>query len=187
MLVTIPAHCLFKWTNKDVHVYLRSILQNINWAILLLWFFPSIVFVYTYASWSVFLEQIQETGLMVFLPMLVPAFLIINALYHFARYGNGTGFPYDAPKILVTTGVYRYISNPMQAGIVLMMLIWGMILNNALIISASLVAVFLFIVFKKTCNGAFQLCGQDPKWLEYQKATPKWVPFKFTLKKIHKI
>ncbi len=180
MLVTLPAHGLFKWTNKDVHIYLRSILQNINWAILLLWLFPSIVFAYTTASWSMFLEQMQEANLLVFLPMSVPAYLIINALYHFARYGNGTGFPYDAPKILVTTGVYRFISNPMQAGIVLMMLIWGMILNNALIISSSLVAVFLFIVFKKTCNGTFQLCGQDPNWLEYQQTTPKWIPFKFT-------
>jgi len=177
--VTVPAHFLFKWTNEDRHIYLRSLLQNFNWALLLLWLFPSIIFSNTSASWAV-LVKMNFADIYVFIPLVVPAYLITNALYHFARYGGGTGFPYDAPKVLVTTGVYQYISNPMQSGIVLMMLIWGMILNNPFIILSSLVAVCLFIVFAKTCNGTFQLCGQDPKWLKYQKETPKWVPIKLS-------
>ncbi len=107
--------------------------------------------------------------------LLLPGYLIISALYHFAKYGNGAGFPYDAPKILVTSGVYQCISNPMQLGIVLLQLIWGMFVNSPSVIFTALIATLLFMVFKKICNGTFQLCAQDPNQQTYQNTTPRWL------------
>lgn len=68
--------------------------------------------------------------------------------------GKGTAFPYDPPKYLVTTGVYRYVSNPMQIGIVLLMLGWGAILKSTYVMGTGMVAIMLFIAFKDVCNGS---------------------------------
>ena len=109
-------------------------------------------------------------------PLILPAALIINALYVFARFGRGTAFPYDPPRHLVTQGVYGYISNPMQLGICLMMAWWSVVLQNLLVFGSAFVALFLFIVFKSICNGSSSVCGKDPEWEKYQNEVPKWFP-----------
>lgn len=176
IVTVIPSYCLYHWTANDQHIYLRSFLQNIMWAIVLLWLLPTIIFEHLSGTWNVLFQSYNGYRIFLCVLLCLPAYLIINALYHFAKYGNGTGFPYDAPKILVTSGVYGYISNPMQLGIVLMQLIWGMMLNNVFVICTALVATLLFMVFRKICNGTFQLCAQDPDWKAYQANTPRWVP-----------
>lgn len=176
MIVVAPSILLGRWTEQSKYLYLRSILQNLNWACLLLWLFPSVVFTLTSDSWGVFLERGVVTNSLYLLPMIVPSTLLISALYVFAKDGAGTGFPYDSPQFLVTSGVYKYISNPMQLGIVLMMVFWGAILSSSLIMLSSIVALILFIVFKDVCNGSCQIGEKDINWKAYQKNTPKWFP-----------
>ena len=177
-LVITPSHLLARWTERDEHIYLRSILQNISWGILLLWLFPSIVFNLTNDSWQPFLQRAWWLNLVFLLPMIIPAILITNALYEFAKHGNGTAFPYDAPKHLVTTGVYRYLSNPMQTGIVLMMFLWGAVLASGLIMLSALIAFCLFLVFKNVCNGSCRIGLCNPEWESYQRSVPRWIPRK---------
>jgi protein-S-isoprenylcysteine O-methyltransferase Ste14 len=110
------------------------------------------------------------------IPTLIPAYLILNALYVFARDGGGTGFPYDPPKRLVTTGVYAHLSNPMQLGICLLMAWWGVMVECVYVSLTSLVALMLFTVFKQICNGSSQVGKTDPRWATYQRTTPKWLP-----------
>ena len=178
LLVIAPSQLLARWTATSQHVYLRSILQNISWAVLLLWLFPSVLFNLTSDSWSVFLARDWIDNGLSLLIMLLPASLILNALYVFAKDGKGTGFPYDAPIYLVTTGVYRYLSNPMQVGIVLMMGLWGVVLSSNLMMLTSPIALVLFVVFKNVCNGSCQIGENDPNWKLYQRETPKWIPIK---------
>lgn len=175
ILVIVPSQLLARWTEYDQHIYLRSLLQNIGWAILLLWLFPTIIFNLTDDSWQPLVQRHWLLNLLYFVPMILPAGLLLNALYGFARYGKGTAFPYDAPKYLVTTGVYRYLSNPMQLGIVLMMLFWGAILHSYLVMLSAPVAFILFLVFKNVCNGSCHLGLSAPEeWQHYQQSVPKW-------------
>jgi protein-S-isoprenylcysteine O-methyltransferase Ste14 len=187
LLVIVPSTLLAEWTVKSKHVYLRSFLQNISWGILLLWLFPSLIFNNTNDGWQSLVSQFLERNVfgntLYFLPMLIPALLIINALYVFAKQGQGTGFPYDAPRYLVTTGVYRYISNPMQVGIVMMMAIWGWMLQSYLVALSAVVALTLFLVFRNVCNGSCQLGITDPEWEKYQANTAKWLPLNFNSQK----
>jgi len=173
--VIVPSQLLARWTEYDKQIYLRSVLQNTGWAILLLWLFPSIIFNLTQDSWQPLLQRNWLLNLLYLTPMVLPAGLLLNALYVFARYGKGTAFPYEAPKFLVTTGVYRYLSNPMQLGIVLMMLFWGAILHSYFVMLSALVAFILFLVFKNVCNGSCQLGLSNPEeWQRYQRSVPKW-------------
>lgn len=182
ILVVAPSQLLAQWTAQSERLYLRSILQNTNWAILLLWLFPSVLFELSTAfklssnSWGVLLSRNTLTNILYLLPMLIPATLLCDSLYRFAKDGGGTGFPYDAPHQLVTTGVYQYISNPMQLGIVILMMLWGVILSSTLLMLSSPIALALFIVFKNVCNGSCHLGEKDVNWRVYQETTPKWLP-----------
>ncbi len=179
LVVILPSHWLARWTEHDKHLYLRSLLQNTSWAILLLWLFPSILFNLTDDSWTPFLQRSLWLNIVYLLPLTLPSGLIINALYEFAHHGKGTGFPYDSPKYLVTSGSYRYLSNPMQVGIVLMMAGWGAILESTLVMLSAPVALILFLVFKNVCNGSCQLGKTHAdEWERYQQSVPKWIPFR---------
>lgn len=162
------AHC----TAADRFVYARTGLQAVIWTALLLWLLPSVALAKTGSDWGVVLHG----NLFILIPMLLPAGMIVNALYVFAKYGDGTGFPYDPPKRLVTQGIYQYVSNPMQIAICVAMGWWGVVLQNAVVMACAPMAVCLFVAFKDVCNGSSNLCGDDPEWLEYQRRVPRWLP-----------
>jgi len=170
------AMALSDWTANDTHIRARSLLQAIAWALLLLWLFPSTVLYLTVDSWSAVLQRDLATTVLYLLPLLIPGFLLVSALVQFAIEGNGTAFPYDPPKRLVTGGVYQYLSNPMQVGICLMMCWWGVFIQSIWISISSFVAVILFIVFKDVCNGSCAIGKGNKEWEAYQQAVPKWIP-----------
>ena len=172
----IPALALAKWTVYDMHLYVRSTLQAILWAVILLWLFPSMLFQQTGHGWTPLLTRPPLETAACLIPLAIPAFLLIGALRQFAVEGLGTGFPYDPPRRLVTHGVYAYLSNPMQLGICLMMGWWGVVIASWQISTSALVALFLFIVFKDICNGSCAIGETDPLWAVYQREVPKWIP-----------
>jgi protein-S-isoprenylcysteine O-methyltransferase Ste14 len=176
-LACLPALLLASWTANAAHLYLRTALQTMCWACLLLWLFPNTVFEKLNENgWDVLLSRSSQTNLAFLMPMTLPALLLLSAIYQFAVEGRGTGFPYDPPERLVKQGIYAHISNPMQLGICLLMLFWGIALMNVWICASSAVAVFLFIVFKDICNGSCAIGTTDKDWAEYQEQVPKWVP-----------
>jgi protein-S-isoprenylcysteine O-methyltransferase Ste14 len=171
-----PSLKLAEWTMTDRRVVARSLLQSIAWVCLLFWLFPSIIFANTGQSWQPFLGRPICLNALLLAPMLLPAGIIFSALRQFAIEGDGTGFPYDPPKRLVTGGVYAYVSNPMQLGICLAMAWWGVVTASIAIALASVVALMLFLVFKDVCNGSCAIGERDPNWARYQREVPKWFP-----------
>jgi protein-S-isoprenylcysteine O-methyltransferase Ste14 len=45
-------------------------------------------------------------------------------VWNFAAYGRGTPLPLDAPRRLVTRGLYRYTRNPMYLGVLSVAAAW---------------------------------------------------------------
>ncbi len=146
------------------------------WAGLLLWGFPSIALVAEGRDWTILLERTPSQNVFWLIPLVVPATLIIAALWQFAREGDGTGFPYDPPKRLVCHGIYAYLSNPMQVGIVLAMAWWGVVLQSPVVLTSAPVAALLFIVFSDVCSGVSNVAINDPGWRDYKRNVPAWRP-----------
>lgn len=179
ILVFLPAAVLLHATWHDTHIYIRTTLQSLIWVALLLWLFPSVAFVYGGGGgggWQHVLSAPLYLHALYAVALCLPAGLVISALYVFARDGDGTGFPYDPPKRLVTRGIYKYMSNPMQTGICLALFLWGLYTQSLIVWLSAPLAFMLFIVFRDVCNGSANLCAQDPSWRDYQKTTPKWWP-----------
>jgi protein-S-isoprenylcysteine O-methyltransferase Ste14 len=176
LFVCVPSLLLASWTAWNSHIYLRATLQTLCWACLLLWFFPNAVFSQLHGGWEILLNRSLVGNAIYLTPLLVPGLILLNATYQFAVEGNGTGFPYDPPDRLVTKGIYAYFSNPMQVGICLLMLFWGVALMNAWICASAAIAVFLFVVFKDICNGSCAIGKTDPNWEAYQCNVPRWLP-----------
>jgi protein-S-isoprenylcysteine O-methyltransferase Ste14 len=175
-LVCLPSVLLGVWTARETHIYVRTALQTVCWACLLLWLFPDAVFNQLNGGWDRFLERPLWMKAVSMLPMLLPGVLLLSSVYQFAVEGRGTGFPYDPPVKLVTGGVYAYISNPTQLGICLLMLFWGIALMSIYICASAIVALFLFVVFKDICNGSCAVGKTDVNWGRYQNEVPKWFP-----------
>jgi len=141
LLVLIPALCVGRWTFDDSHLRMRATLQVVVAGLLFLYFIPEIAFALRSGrGWTPLLalsnwqRQLALQGLAL---LAIPA---VSAVTEFAERGMGTPIPYDPPKRLVTSGIYRYCSNPMQMSCALVMCGWAILLGNGWILAAAAVS-----------------------------------------------
>jgi protein-S-isoprenylcysteine O-methyltransferase Ste14 len=108
--------------------------------------------------------------------MLIGAALAAWSAYHFLK-AKGTPVPFNPPPILVKTGPYHYVRNPMLTGVFLFLFGLGCFIN-----SFSLVLFFtpLFILFNvwelKTIEEPELAQRLGEAYIEYQRQTPMFVP-----------
>jgi len=102
--------------------------------------------------------------------------LLIITIFSFIRIGKGTLAPWSPPEKLVTSGLYRYVRNPMISGVMITLLgetisimsynlmIWTItffIINN----------IYFFLYEEPNLKKRF---GQE--YLDYKKSVPRWIP-----------
>jgi len=142
LFVLIPALCVARWTREDTHLGIRAAMQVALSAMLFLFVLPEIAFAMRPGkSWSPLIEapplRLQLEMLLVIL-LSIPG---VGAVIEFVERGHGTPIPFDPPKRLVTSGIYRYCANPMQFSCVVVTLVWAMILENGWLILAAVMSL----------------------------------------------
>lgn len=131
VFILLPALCIARWTERNTHLRLRAAMQVAISGMVFLYLLPKIVFaVKRGTGWAPLLHQ--ESGwlpieLQLLLLLAIPG---ISAVFEFAERGNGTPIPYDPPQKLVSSGLYRYLANPMQLSCTLVMMLWAAMLRN---------------------------------------------------------
>jgi protein-S-isoprenylcysteine O-methyltransferase Ste14 len=96
--------------------------------------------------------------------------------WDFATAGEGTPAPIDAPKHLVVRGLYRFVRNPMYAGVLLILL------GESLAFRSTRILVYAAIVF--TFFNLFVILYEEPalkrkfgpSYEEYLSSVPRWLP-----------
>ena len=94
----------------------------------------------------------------------------------FSTVGEGTLAPWDPPRKLVVTGVYRYVRNPMISGVMSIVLGEGILLGSMPILE--------LCAFFAALNGVYIPLSEEPglaarfgqSYLLYKRHVPRWIP-----------
>ena len=107
--------------------------------------------------------------------ILLGAALLAACVFEFARSGNGTLVPIDAPRALVVQGLYRYVRNPMYLSVTLILLGEALLAwSGALLLywAAWFVGVNLFVLgyeeptLRRRFGEAYQgYCRRVHRWI----------------------
>jgi len=110
--------------------------------------------------------------------MILGAIVMLECVWDFAWTGRGTPAPWDAPRRLVITGLYRYVRNPMYVGMGLFLIGEAFVLPDItrsmlLVVLAAFVAVTIFILVyeEPTLRSLF---GED--YADYCRHVRRWIP-----------
>jgi protein-S-isoprenylcysteine O-methyltransferase Ste14 len=179
VLVLLPAVCIARWTMQQTHLALRALVQVVTAGMLFLFLLPEVTFALRPTAglrsvWQPLLEMqpvFRQIAVQLILMLAVPG---LSAVAEFAQRGFGTPIPYDPPKRLVTTGIYRYCANPMQISCMVVMLLWAAVLRSPWLVVAAVVAA-LYSAGIAHWDEERDLADRfgDP-WRSYRKFVPNW-------------
>jgi len=176
-LVLLPSLCLARWTLVDSHLRLRAAMQVVLAGALVLFFMPEMIFaVRPGRDWA----PLMETSIwarQLWVEMLVFFALPgVAGVMEFATRGEGTPIPYDPPKKLVQSGIYRYLANPMQLSCLLVMLVWAAWLPNGWMAAAAGMSVIYSAGLAEwdEAEDLKQRFGEE--WMSYRNHVRNWWP-----------
>jgi len=96
----------------------------------------------------------------------------------FALRGRGTPAPFDPPRRLVITGLYRWVRNPMYVAMAVMLIGEALLLPQIWREMAAMIAILAMavsvMVIRKEEPDLRRLFPTD--YEEYSKSVPRWIP-----------
>jgi protein-S-isoprenylcysteine O-methyltransferase Ste14 len=176
LVVLIPALLIARWTLEDSHLRVRAAMQVMISGMLFLYLVPEIVFalrpgkgwtpLMKAASWQ------RQLGCQLLILLAVPG---VGAVVEFAERGLGTPIPYDPPKRLVTTGIFRYCANPMQLSCALVMLVWAGLLHNGWLLLAAVISIVYSAGIAEWDEGEDLTRRFGLDWRQYRSEVRSWL------------
>jgi len=172
----LPAQLLARWTRRDEHLERRASLQVVAFSGLLLFVLPAIIVENSRSGWiNPLTRPLWQISLLAQL-LAVPGVIGLTAVQEFVNRGGGTPVPFDPPRRMVTTGVYAYLANPMQLAATTLLLLLGLVLGNAWLAAAAVVAHQYSAGFAGWDEGEDLRRRFGDAWLEYRRGVPRWLP-----------
>jgi protein-S-isoprenylcysteine O-methyltransferase Ste14 len=120
-----------------------------------------------------------ETGLLAYLALplwLIGLIVLLWSFWNFLVDGRGTPAPVDPPRELVAAGFYRYVRNPMYAGVLLILIghflwfgFWLLLTYTALAFTAT--HLFVTLYEEPTLKRKFGTAYEN-----YLESVPRWIP-----------
>jgi protein-S-isoprenylcysteine O-methyltransferase Ste14 len=175
VIVLVPALCVARWTLEDTHLRLRSAFQVAISGMLFLLLVPEVAFALRPGrGWEPLLLATSFRRQLELQMICVLALPGVAAVMEFAERGLGTPIPYDPPKRLVTSGVYRYCANPMQVSCGLVMLAWAGVLHNGWLVLAAVVSAIYSAGIAAWDEGADLEQRFGMEWRAYRAVVRNW-------------
>ncbi|HEY45068.1 MAG TPA: isoprenylcysteine carboxylmethyltransferase family protein, partial [Anaerolineae bacterium] len=145
--------------------------------VIVIWFFAvSLPFWIAASDFEPFPVELGSLRYVGWIPIILGASAILWCYWIFNSIGKGTPWPFDPPKRLVVTGLYRYVRNPME-GSYLLVLFGEVLLFESSALVLYLVSNVLFLYMRQVVVEEPNLrrrFGQP--YEQYCKSVPRWIP-----------
>ena len=176
-LVLLPALLFARWTLNDTHLHPRIWMHVAMAGGVLLFLPPEIGLAVTGRDpWKALLASPPWLrGLELQLVILL-ASGGVSAVQEFARRGLGTPIPYDPPRRLVASGLYRYLANPMQTFCAVTLTAWGLTLQAPWITGSGAISVIYSLGLARWDEGEDLKERFGDSWLLYRRHVRNWKP-----------
>ena len=171
----IPAIYLARWTARDEKLALRATLLAIGYGFLAFGVLPSLIMQSLSGSWDLASRPAWLLALCA-LPLSICMLMGLSAVQSFVVHGEGTPIPLDPTKRLVRTGIFAYVTNPMQLSTAAAWIVMGIALANPWIASAAIMA-WIFVQGMVRWHHRNDLLVRFPEgWPIYRANVPEWIP-----------
>jgi protein-S-isoprenylcysteine O-methyltransferase Ste14 len=176
LAVLVPVQLLARWTCRDERLALRAALQMIGFAGMIGFAIPAMVIQSTGGRWLNPLTLPAWEVSLVAQALAMPLLIGVTAVQEFVTRGGGTPVPLDPPHRLVSSGIYSYVRNPMQIAGVLTLVMLGVIVRNAWVSVAGLMAHVYSIGLAGWDEDADLRRRFGDAWTTYCGGVPRWLP-----------
>jgi len=174
--IFLPAQLFARWTIAQRRLIARAVLHPIFHAGLLLGVLPALLVSLGLGTWSAPLYHAPWLNKIYAQLLLIPAIVLISGVQEFALRGRGTPMPADAPRRLVTSGVYAYVANPMQIGKLAMLIAWGLFWGNRWLLLAALFGLVYSLCIAIPHEERAMSARFSSEWLAYRRHVRRWWP-----------
>jgi protein-S-isoprenylcysteine O-methyltransferase Ste14 len=174
-VVLAPALLIAEWTMSGTHLKVRAAFQAMTAALLFLYFVPEVAFALRPGDgWAAFFMLPSWLRQIVIQVVLLSAIPGLSAVMEFATNGDGTPIPYDPPRRLVASGIYRYCANPMQLSCAAVMLVWAGLLQNGWLALAAIVSAIYSAGIAEWNEREDLVRRFGNEWRQYRAAVHNW-------------
>ena len=170
----VPGLLLARWTRDCRNVKRRAFLQAVCFSGLLLLSTAAVADASGGLQRFTHISSLQSHLLeIVFFLAALPG---LSAVQEFAVVGQGTPLPFDPPRQLVRSGIYRYIANPMQSSTALLLIVMAIGLRIPWLLMGSLVSIVYSagLAYWDEGQDLQQRYGQS--FLDYRRQVRNWLP-----------
>lgn len=175
-LCLLPSLWIYTFTVKRKFVVARVLLQSYIWGGWIVFIIPAIAL--SVEGKNIFdIFSMPFTRISTFTSfMLCSMSLGYWAVLNFALKGYGTPIPFDPPLQLVTSGIYRYLANPMQVSTLLMFLCLTWLYQSWVMLYPILCLVLYSEFLVRWHHSVDIQLRFGNSWLEYRRRVRNWLP-----------
>ena len=174
--IIIPSILVYKWTILQRSINKRVIIQAIIFFALVAYFLPDLLWSYLPGR-SFSLSEVSPLVRAIQLNLLFFWIVIgISAVREFIQQGSGTPIPYDPPQKIVNSGLYAYISNPMQLSTSGALIAYSWLLDFWWLLGAGIMVIVysLGIALPSENKDLTDRFGES--WLSYRRKLKPFIP-----------
>ena len=172
----IPAQLFARWTRQRRYLLARNLMHLVFHSALLLAIWPLLIMHFCGGNWHAWAERSSAANKFYLQLLFVPGVLLVTAMQEFHSQGRGTPMPDDAPRNLVTTGVFAYVANPMQLGKFGILFGWGLFLKNSLVVGLAFLGLLYSLSVARWKEDRDLTARFGSAWTNYRRNVRRWLP-----------
>ena len=109
------------------------------------------------------------------IPLALGIVCLLWCVVEFYRAGRGTLAPWEPPKELVVSGLYRYSRNPMYVGVLLILLGWSVGFQSSALAGYAVMIAIAFHLRVVLNEEPFLARTHGDAWRRYASTVPRWL------------